>query len=1137
MVATFNGNPRATIISCYSPTNVSEENEIVTFYDELSSLVRSIPKHNMLVIGGDMNAQIGKNGNNKYSLHNTSNRNGQHLTDFMIENRLACLNTNYQKREGKLWTYTYANNTKAQIDYVLINKKWKNSALNCEAYSSFEGVSTDHRIVTAKIRLSLRKNDKRTATTKHYDWALLNNKDVRDKYVLELRNRFETLQEKTEKSTPNDEYENFVNAHLEAAAKCIPTKIKTKYRVPWETLAVREKRALVKTASKNYRKNPTNTNALKLKTAQYQLAGIYIKEQTEYIQNQIDKIRDSVEDRQSRIAWQTINEVSRRKNTTKAKLKAANQQERIKLWKQHFENLLGNPPKITHEPITRIISKQLDIKLGPFTQGELDSVLRKIKNRKAAGLDEIPPEVWKTRQFDDILLRHCNAVYNQNPIDRWTKGCILPFPKKGDLGLAKNYRGITLTSIAAKIYNALLRNRIEPKIDNILRKNQNGFRRNRSTTSQILTIRRILEGVRAKNLQATLIFVDFTKAFDSIHRGKMEQILLAYGIPKETVAAITILYRNTKVKVRSPDGDTEYFDIVAGVLQGDTLAPYLFIICLDYVLRTSIDKIKENGFELTKKRSRRYPATTITDADYADDIAILANTPDQAETLLHSLERAAASIGLHVNAHKTEYMCYNQTGDISTLEGTPLKLVDKFTYLGSSVESTEKDIETRLTKAWTAINRLSTIWKSDLTDKMKRSFFQAAVTSILLYGCTTWTLTKRLEKKLDGNYTRMLRAILNKSWQQHPTRHQLYGHLPPITKSIQVRRTRHAGHCWRSRDELISDVLLWIPTHGRAKAGRPARTYIQQLCEDTGCCPEDLPRAMNDREEWRERVRDIRAASTIWWWWWWWRSTCDIVLCLGKKALFSSSFVVVFLAISFFKRTDNAIWYSLLMVLPFSKKSMNKIPYASQNMVPKTLPADVCVFGHLGRLSPAAVHSADCQFDSRVKRWIHVSSIVTYLRKNSFCCVETVTNNALNRQYVVVFINCEQTQHLLWTQLSQEQMFIQNGEYAAYWYLQLLCYLKQLQFTIGQNEFVEFFGVFRDNCHIWATWTFSIICVCTTAFTVSIPPLNYFFRQSRVRITLIKPLLRLNSIFSNQKAMLYQNTKFSFCPCCENLKQ
>ena len=138
-------------------------------------------------------------------------------------------------------------------------------------------------------------------------------------------------------------------------------------------------------------------------------------------------------------------------------------------------------------------------------------------------------------------------------------------------------------------------------------------------------------------------------------------------------------------------------------------------------------------------------------------------------------------------------------------------------------------IDTRLTKAWTAIDRLSIIWKSNLTDKMKHSFFQAVVVFILLYGCTTWTLTKRLEKKLDGNYTRMLRAILNKSWRQHPPRHQLYGHLPLITKTIQVRRTRHAGHCWRSRDELISDVLLLTPTYGRAKARRPARTYIQHF--------------------------------------------------------------------------------------------------------------------------------------------------------------------------------------------------------------------------------------------------------------------------------------------------------------------
>ena len=146
-----------------------------------------------------------------------------------------------------------------------------------------------------------------------------------------------------------------------------------------------------------------------------------------------------------------------------------------------------------------------------------------------------------------------------------------------------------------------------------------------------------------------------------------------------------------------------------------------------------------------------------------------------------------------------------------------------------------------------------------------RSFFQAAIVSILLYGCSTLTLTKWLEKKLDGNYIRMLWAILNNSWRWHPTKQQLYGYLPPIMKTIQVRQTRHVGHCWKSRDELISDVLLWTPSHGWAKAGRPAQTYIQQLCEDMGCSSEDLPEAMNDREGWRERVKDIRADGTTRW--------------------------------------------------------------------------------------------------------------------------------------------------------------------------------------------------------------------------------------------------------------------------------
>ena len=175
-----------------------------------------------------------------YGLHNSSNRNGEHLTDFTQENRSTCLHTKFQNRKGKLWTYTYANNAKAQIDNILINKKLNKSALNCKAYSSFKGVSSDHRTVTAKIRLSLWRNAAQTTTTIHYDWSLLNNRDIRYKYTLTLRDKFDAIQEISETPTPNNNYEDFVNAYLKASAECIPTNERAKPRVPWETLVVRK---------------------------------------------------------------------------------------------------------------------------------------------------------------------------------------------------------------------------------------------------------------------------------------------------------------------------------------------------------------------------------------------------------------------------------------------------------------------------------------------------------------------------------------------------------------------------------------------------------------------------------------------------------------------------------------------------------------------------------------------------------------------------------------------------------------------------------------------------------------------------------------------------------------------------------
>ena len=329
--------------------------------------------------------------------------------------------------------------------------------------------------------------------------------------------------------------------------------------------------------------------------------------------------------------------------------------------------------------------------------------------------------------------------------------------------------------------------RIRPHIEPLLRTNQNGFRPARSTLSQILAIRRLIEGIKDQNLEAVITSVDFSKAFDSIHRGKLMQILRAYGIPDTIVDAINILYMDTVAQVLSPDGDTDFFKILAGVLQGDTLAPFLFIVALDYALRIATSNAEQTGFLITPRRRTRHPATILTDTDYADDIALTSNTIKEAQLLLQQVEEAAKQVGLHVNDDKTEFMVFNQpTESIKSSKGINLKCVSDFKYLGSWIECSKKDSEVRIGLAWSAMNKMSTIWESNLSNDLKIQFFRAAVESI----------------------------------------------------------------------------LIWEPVHGKRSRGRPCRTYVQQLLEDTSLDINCVEEMMEDREVWRKLVKEIRVRST-----------------------------------------------------------------------------------------------------------------------------------------------------------------------------------------------------------------------------------------------------------------------------------
>ena len=344
----------------------------------------------------------------------------------------------------------------------------------------------------------------------------------------------------------------------------------------------------------------------------------------------------------------------------------------------------------------------------------------------------------------------------------------------------------------------------------------------------------------------------------------MIKILKAYGIPPTLLRAIEAMYTNTKAKVVSPDGETDLFDITAGVLQGDTLAPFLFVIVLDYAMRKAMAGSEEElGFTITPRKSRRHPKEVIADLDFADDISLLSDEMIQAQKLLLNVESECKKVGLGLNGPKTKFLAYNVEVQqpLHTMDGTALEQKDDFKYLGSWADCSERDIDIRKALAWKAINDMSKVWKSTMNTELKKKFFVATVESILLYGCEAWTLTKPMVTALDGTYTRMLRKALNIHWSDRVTNVTLYGKLPKVSDKIAARRLRLAGHCQRHPELGAQRLILWEPTHGHRGRGKPRLTYVDQLKRDTGATSTgELAAMMNDRMVWRATV-DSRLRS------------------------------------------------------------------------------------------------------------------------------------------------------------------------------------------------------------------------------------------------------------------------------------
>ena len=358
---------------------------------------------------------------------------------------------------------------------------------------------------------------------------------------------------------------------------------------------------------------------------------------------------------------------------------------------------------------------------SPFTTTEIRAALRTSRNDTSPGIDDIPNRVLKIPELEgevtDMLNRHSKALNNENTIpDDWRKSVMVSISKKGNSTALDNQRGIANTCSSAKLFNKVLLSRLKPIIDSQLSQCQSGFRAGRSTTEQLMALRCVIDTCRVTYMTASLVFVDFQKAFDTLHRNSIQVILSQYNVSICLISDITQMYSDTSACVSTELGPTEWFKITSGVLQGDTLSPYLFIVLLDYALKKTLQD--NAGFVVCKRNGRRHPTIHIGVLAYADDICLLAESIDDVECLLHRLETSAAKIGLTINYNKTKVMHLGQTSarHVRFANGDPVDSCDKFEYLRVPTSNAETVFRSRLSKAWAAATKLRSIFNSNAND-------------------------------------------------------------------------------------------------------------------------------------------------------------------------------------------------------------------------------------------------------------------------------------------------------------------------------------------------------------------------------------------------------------------------------------
>jgi len=868
------------IIQCYAPTNDKDEEMKEEFYNRLQDTINKFKDKDITILMGDFNAKIGSDNKNYPDSMGQEglgkmNENGEIFADFCESNKLVIGGSVFpHKKIHKATWISPDHRTENQIDHVCINKKFRSSLQDVRVQRGAD-VASDHHLVVCKLKLKLKKNHTPSSNRDRYNVNFLTDHSFKDDFTVTIQNKYAILQELLEddETDVNTAWQQSKEIWTGACEEVLGKK--KRHHKEWisvDTLKKIEERKKKKDAINSSRTRTGKAAAQsKYTTAHKEVRKSIRKDKKNFVDALASEAEVAAGKGNLKELYDNTRKLSGKFRKSDRPIKDSHGktlttiEDQLNRWANHFKELLNRPSPVN--PPTIPPREQLPINIDVPSKEEIRQAIKLVKNGKAAGKDNIPGEALKAdlETSTEILYHLFQKVWKTEQIPQdWKDGFIVKIPKKGDLSDCKNYRGITLLSIPGKVFNRIILERLRAAIDSNLRDEQAGFRKDRSCTDQIATLRIIVEQSIEWNSPLYVNFVDYEKAFDSVDRQTLWQILEHYGVPPKIVSLIKNIYNNTTDRVVHAGQLSEPFHVTTGVRQGCILSPFLFILAIDWIMReTTKDSL--NGIQWTL-------SSQLNDLDFADDLALLSHNHQQMQAKTTKLDTTSTQTGLKIHPAKTKLMKINTSNELPIkLKDEPIEEVQSFVYLGSVINiqgGTDEDVQNRIQKARSAFIMLSKIWQSKtITLNTKLRIFNSNVKSVLLYGSETWRTTNQMLKKVQTFLNRCLRRILRIKWTDHEKNIDLWKKTQQdqVKQTILRRKWKWIGHTLRKApSNMTRQALSWNP-QGKRKRGRPKNTWRRDLEAELRAVNTTWSKAVReaqDRPRWKAVVDGLCSARS-----------------------------------------------------------------------------------------------------------------------------------------------------------------------------------------------------------------------------------------------------------------------------------